>query len=250
MSRRKIPAALVLAAALAAPSPSLATLEPLAAVAFLDSIPRTFGRVKSRWNWLRAKLGRPQARPPEMGPVLEKMRSPFADEREQGVEQMLAIAERYEGRPKAIPQAGRVEVLLGQLLRDEQWKTRYKAYQALTKVGFMEPVEDPGERFALLFPKAVPSRQGLNGTPVPAARGKTDVELLHDFMAALQTQKPAVRTKLAAVLEGLVEAGLLHRTPEPSATPAAVPPGPGLAPETLEGAPDLSGGDVIEQGLF
>lgn len=257
MSRWNLPAALVLAASLAAPQPASATIDPLAAVVAIDQARKTLRRVQRRWKWLRRKVsGKAPAPPPKVGPVMEKMRSPFPEERHQGVTEMLAVAERYRGRAKAIPQSARVEILLGQLLRDESWKTRYKAYQALTTAGFMKPVEDTSERFALLFPKQTPARQGLGARAASgttgSVRGKSDVDLLHDFLVALKTRRPAVRTKLAAVLDSLVEAGLVTDAMPAS---APIPQGPGLAPpalapDSMPGASDLPSAGVLEQGLF
>jgi hypothetical protein len=244
--RWKLSASLVLTASLFAPSPAKA-FDPLATLAAINGAQRTLRQIQGRWRWLRGRVGKNLPAKPEVGPIMEKMRSPFTEERHDGVSEMLEVAERYEGRPKAIPQSARVEILLGQLLRDENWKTRYKAYQALTTAGFMEPVEDTSERFAVLFPKATPTRRSL-GPEEPAgaaAMGKSDVDLLHDFLAALQTQRPAVRTKLAAVLEGLAEAGLVG-----GGAAVEVPAGPGLAPDSMPGAPDLPGAGVQEQGLF
>lgn len=227
-------------------APGQASFDPLTAVLTLNQVQRSVRQIRSRMRWVRRKLGgtRNRRSAPQMGPLLERMRSPFEEDRLGAAEQVLEIASDYQGRTRELPERGRVEVLLGQLLRDPNWKTRHTAYRALVELEMMEPVEDPGERYALLFPRKRPSRDPLE-QPRKAA-GPSDVDLLYDFLAALRTRRPGVRTELAAVLESLSEL-----TPP---APTGSSPGheaAGMVPlEIPRVTPEVLPLEIDERGLF
>lgn len=234
-----------LALGLFLPSSAL-TFEPLTALLTIQQLRHGVGQLRGHVDRLKKRLRRePRAKPPEVGPLLERMRSPFGEDRLAAAKEMQALAEDHAEDPEVIPELVRIEVLLGQLLRDENFRTRYTAYRTLVTLGMMEPVEDRDERRALLYPRRLPERRGV---VAPAgAVGPTDIDLVYEFLRALRTRKPAVRTELAAVLRGLdaklgapPPAGPMVDVPA-EASPEAGPPLP---------VPGLSLPAGLPRGLF
>lgn len=187
---------------LAAPA-AQAGVNPFAILGTLNQIQTWSRRLHKQLPRLK-KLHPAYRFDPDLAPVFEKMRSPFQEDRFEASKEIVALAQESKARESEFPERERTEVLLSQLLRDGYWKTRMNAYKAMTELSMLEPIEDKAERFQLLFPKKVPERTEA-GTEVQGPTLPTELALLADLLQALQKKGLPARTKIAKVLDDILE---------------------------------------------
>jgi len=82
--------------------------------------------------------------------AMERLRSPYADERERGIEELLELAQGHAEGEHELEAEGKLEVVLERALRDESWKVRWGAQRARAHLGLIQE-QGHEARFQALF---------------------------------------------------------------------------------------------------
>lgn len=135
---------------------------------------------------------------------IERLKSPFPDQRKQGSAELLEMAEAHEAGEITLDGVERLGVLLEQTLRDTTWKTRHNSWQALVALDLREVPDEPTEEYAAVFGASMhqpfPQKPiGLAATPAEAAR-------VGEGPALAALEQAADGTEIAADVEALEQA--------------------------------------------